>query len=202
MRTAFGYSPPAPSPYNSQQQSPQPQIPRLSPQPVGYQAERRNTPTSVLMPTSEAPQQLRGRLMTIQGEQRGESWFLNRSHTSLGRALDNDIVLLDIAASRKHAQIIRGNEGFILLDLRSANGIFLNGRRITEEDLYDGDEIEVGETILKFETVGQMRVRTNFAQDDTDPGMAEIPHHPPEPVSAEMPPHLPNPPALGTSQDI
>ena len=143
MRTAFGYSSPVPPPPT--QHNPQGQLPRLSSQPVNYQTEHKNTPTSVLMPTSESPQQLRGRLMTIQGEQRGESWFPNRSHTSLGRALDNDIVLLDIAASRKHAQIIRGPEGFILLDLRSANGIFLNGRRITEEDLYDGDEIEVGD---------------------------------------------------------
>ena len=191
MRTAFGYSPPAQAPLNSQiQPSSQPQLPRLNPQAISYQAERKNTPTSVLMPTSETPQQLRGRLMTIQGEQRGESWFLNRSHTSLGRALDNDIVLLDIAASRKHAQIIRGTEGFILLDLRSANGIFLNGRRITEEDLYDGDEIEVGETVLKFETVGQVRVRIDFAQDDTDPGMAEIPHHPSEPGLSAGPQHV------------
>ncbi|MAD60332.1 MAG: hypothetical protein CMH49_02300 [Myxococcales bacterium] len=190
MRTAFGYSPPAQAPLNSQTQpSSQPQLPRLNPQAISYQTERKNTPTSVLMPTSEAPQQLRGRLMTIRGEQRGESWFLNRSHTSLGRALDNDIVLLDIAASRKHAQIIRGTEGFILLDLKSANGIFLNGRRITEEDLYDGDEIEVGETVLKFETVGQVRVRTDFAQDDTDPGMAAIPHYPSEPVRSARPQH-------------
>ena len=83
----------------------------------------------------------------------GESWFLNRSHTSLGRALDNDIVLLDIAASRKHAQIIRGSEGFILLDLRSANGIFLNGRRITEEDLYDGDEMKL---VRQFSSLKQL----------------------------------------------
>ena len=194
MRTAFGYSPPTPP--SPPHHSPQGQLPRLSPQPASYQTEHKNTPTSVLMPTSETPQQLRGRLMTIQGEQRGESWFLNRSHTSLGRALDNDIVLLDIAASRKHAQIIRGPEGFILLDLRSANGIFLNGRRITEEDLYDGDEIEVGETILKFETVGQTRVRSNFAQDDTDPGMTAIPHQAPQPIYTAGPAQPPSIPSL------
>ena len=89
---------------------------------------------------------------------------------TLGRALDNDIVLLDIAASRKHAQVIRGELGFSLLDLRSANGVFLNGRRITEEELYDGDEIEVGETVLRFESLGEIRERITL-DDDTSPGV-------------------------------
>ena len=198
MRTAFGYSHPAQAPNHTpasaHPRSPAPQLPRLTPQPASYQTEHKNTPTSVLLPSSDTPQQLRGRLMTIKGEQRGESWFLNRSHTSLGRALDNDIVLLDIAASRKHAQIIRGDNGFVLLDLRSANGIFLNGRRVTEEDLYDGDEIEVGETVLKFETVGQARVRADVSEDDTDPGMTVIPEHLSQPVFSAPPP-LPNLPS-------
>ena len=135
MRTAFGYS----TPNQGVQSPPQDNLQ------VNYQQEVKSTPTSVLLPVGQEQGQLRGKLSTIKGEQAGDSWFLNRSHTTLGRALDNDIVLLDIAASRKHAQVIRGEQGFSLLDLRSANGVFLNGRRVTEEELYDGDEIEIGE---------------------------------------------------------
>ena len=131
-------------------------------------------PTSVLTPVTEAQSLLRGKLRVIQGEQRGETWFLNRTHTSMGRALDNDMILLDIAASRKHAQIVRQSDRFMLHDLRSANGVFLNGRRISEEELFDGDEIEIGETILVYETVGEPRVR--FIDDEqTAPGMDELP---------------------------
>ena len=126
MRTAYGYSTPeqpAPPPI------PAHNLPQLPPsQAAAYQAEHKSTPTSVLLPVDQVDSQVRGKLLTTHGEQRGESWFLNRSHTTLGRALDNDIVLLDIAASRKHAQIIRSQQGVALLDLRSANGIFINGR--------------------------------------------------------------------------
>lgn len=192
MRTAFGYSAPN---QPAAQHSPAPHLPQLTP----YQQEVTGTPTSVLMPVEGSTEQLRGKLVTIRGEQTGESWFLNRINTSLGRALDNDIVLLDIAASRKHAQIIRGEIGFSLLDLRSANGIFLNGRRITEEELYDGDEIEIGETVLRFESLGQARER-ELLDDDTSPGIQAIVHvpsafqAPPLPIQAQQPTALPQQP--------
>ena len=106
----------------------------------------------------------------LQGEQRGEVWFLNRAQVSIGRALDNDLVLLDISSSRKHAQITRHASGFAILDLRSANGVYLNQRRITEEELYDHDELEIGETLIRFEMVGSSRPRVND-EDDTSPGL-------------------------------
>ena len=198
MRTAYGYSTPnQPDPVPEQVPHqgislPNRNMPNLSAhEPLGYQSEHRSTPTSVLLPVSQMESQQRGKLVTVKGEQQGESWFLNRSHTTLGRALDNDIVLLDIAASRKHAQVIRSESGFSVLDLRSANGIFINGRRITEEELYDGDEIEVGETALRFETVGQPRVRELIDEDDTDPGMSNMPPVPPVPPMPPIPP-MPN----------
>jgi pSer/pThr/pTyr-binding forkhead associated (FHA) protein len=198
MRTAYGYSTPnQPDPVPEQVRHPgmplpNRNMPNLSAHdPSGYQSEHRSTPTSVLLPVSQMESQQRGKLVTVKGEQKGESWFLNRSHTTLGRALDNDIVLLDIAASRKHAQVIRSESGFSLLDLRSANGIFINGRRITEEELYDGDELEIGETALRFETVGQPRVRELIDEDDTDPGMSNMPPMPPMPPIPPMPP-MPN----------
>ena len=180
MRTAFGYS----TPNQGVQSPPQDNLQ------VNYQQEVKSTPTSVLLPVGQEQGQLRGKLSTIKGEQAGDSWFLNRSHTTLGRALDNDIVLLDIAASRKHAQVIRGEQGFSLLDLRSANGVFLNGRRVTEEELYDGDEIEIGETVLRFESLGQSRQR-ELLDDDTSPGIDPIIHH--SPPSAPNPSVLPYP---------
>ena len=171
MTTEQGYADPSVNPYYAQQHPPVSPTaypdpnPRRSPQPhldphTVPKSVFTSTPTSVLLPPSSEEQALlRGKLSVIQGEQKGETWFLNRVQTSVGRALDNDLVLLDISSSRKHAQIMRHAQGFTLLDLRSANGVYLNGRRISEEELYDGDEIEIGETIMRFEMVGATRIR-------------------------------------------
>jgi DNA-binding response OmpR family regulator len=63
----------------------------------------------------------------------------------LGRAPECDIVLEGRLISRQHAAITRSGQVYILKDLDSHNGTFLNGRRIGEPStLHDGDEIELG----------------------------------------------------------
>ena len=71
--------------------------------------------------------------------------------TSLGRAKVNDIVLnADVAVSSEHCRI-RPEEGrFVLHDLKSTNGTFVNDRRVTRHPLTEGDTIQVGETYLQF----------------------------------------------------
>src|SRR5262245_29709421 len=53
---------------------------------------------------------------------------LQRSVTTIGRGVDNDVVLDDASVSRNHARVIRGPEGFTVEDLDSFNGTTLNGR--------------------------------------------------------------------------
>jgi pSer/pThr/pTyr-binding forkhead associated (FHA) protein len=71
--------------------------------------------------------------------------------TSLGRAKVNDIILRDdVAISSEHCRI-RPEEGkFVLHDLKSTNGTFVNDRRVTRQPLIEGDTIQVGETYLQF----------------------------------------------------
>jgi len=71
--------------------------------------------------------------------------------TSLGRAKVNDIVLNeDVAVSSEHCRI-RPEEGkFVLHDLKSTNGTFVNDRKVTRQPLTEGDTIQVGETYLQF----------------------------------------------------
>jgi hypothetical protein len=72
------------------------------------------------------------------------------SATSLGRAKANDIVLSDVAVSSQHCRI-RPEEGrFVLHDLRSTNGTFVNERRVSRYALNEGDTIKIGETFLQF----------------------------------------------------
>jgi len=63
----------------------------------------------------------------------------------LGRARECDVVLEGRLISRQHAAIIRSEQSYVLKDLNSHNGTFLNGRRIGEPSaLHDGDQIELG----------------------------------------------------------
>ena len=71
--------------------------------------------------------------------------------TSLGRAKVNDIVLNeDVAISSEHCRIRPEDGRFVLHDLKSTNGTFVNDRRVTRQPLAEGDTIQVGETYLQF----------------------------------------------------
>ena len=71
---------------------------------------------------------------------------------TIGRHADCDIVLNQQEVSRQHAEVRRGDGGFLIVDLDSMNGTRVNGRGIKEQRLEDGDEIEVGRVArLRFE---------------------------------------------------
>jgi ABC-type multidrug transport system ATPase subunit/pSer/pThr/pTyr-binding forkhead associated (FHA) protein len=69
----------------------------------------------------------------------------------IGRALDNDLVASDVAASRYHAELRAGPGGATLVDLDSHNGTFVGGERISERLLQAGDRITIGGTMLHFD---------------------------------------------------
>jgi ABC-type multidrug transport system ATPase subunit/pSer/pThr/pTyr-binding forkhead associated (FHA) protein len=66
--------------------------------------------------------------------------------TTLGRSLDNTIVIPDPTVSRRHAEIRSTPEGWLLVDLGSGNGIYHHGQRIDEKVLQDNDAFRIGET--------------------------------------------------------
>lgn len=68
----------------------------------------------------------------------------------LGRSHQADIQLSDHAVSRQHCRLEREGEGYVLTDLESLNGTYVNGKRISRILLKDGDRIQVGATTLKF----------------------------------------------------
>ena len=70
--------------------------------------------------------------------------------TSMGRAKANDIVLEDVSVSSQHCRVRPEQGRFVLHDLGSTNGTFVNERRVTRHDLAEGDVIKVGETTLQF----------------------------------------------------
>jgi FHA domain len=91
------------------------------------------------------------RLVIQQGEHPGE-WPLTKDAMFIGRLPDSDLCLSeDRRVSRQHAVIHRAPTAFILTDLNSANGTFLNGALLTEPAvLRSGDQIRIGHTELTF----------------------------------------------------
>ena len=76
--------------------------------------------------------------------------------TTLGSVAGNSIVLADAAVSRKHAGIRRDSNGYVLADLGSTNGVFINGQRTAKRLLAAGDIIRIGasEMVFRMEKVG------------------------------------------------
>jgi len=63
---------------------------------------------------------------------------------TLGRQSDNDLVLLDNRISRRHARIVQAEAGYVLEDVESRHGTYVNGERITSSRLKSGDQISLG----------------------------------------------------------
>jgi hypothetical protein len=69
---------------------------------------------------------------------------------SIGRGLDNDIILEDTRVSRHHAQLRYKTRRFWVSDMNSTNGTYINGERISEADLRHGDVLSLGGLELTF----------------------------------------------------
>jgi pSer/pThr/pTyr-binding forkhead associated (FHA) protein len=80
----------------------------------------------------------------------GRVYPIHRSPTTLGRSPDNDIIVDDRRVSRHHAQLAAAGESLLLRDLQSANGTWVNGRRVSEQALQSGDLVSLGGVELVF----------------------------------------------------
>ncbi len=90
----------------------------------------------------------------------------------IGRATDNDIVIPDVLASRHHATLVSGPGGTEILDNRSINGTFVNGQRVDDALLREGDVVTIGNVDLVF--TGGTLVRGSETQAATRTGGLEV----------------------------
>lgn len=83
-------------------------------------------------------------LIMQEGQGVGRSWPVEKEKVIIGRGEDCDVVLTERQVSRHHAQIRRLDSQYVLEDLGSRNGTYVNGREVTEPHvLQDGDEIQI-----------------------------------------------------------
>jgi pSer/pThr/pTyr-binding forkhead associated (FHA) protein len=98
----------------------------------------------------------RGTITCLRGPEEGSALALGDGSFTIGRARENDLVLKDIAASRRHVRIEVDAAGVRLFDLGSGNGTLVNGLPLRSEiELRHGDRIEIGGSVLAFSGAGQ-----------------------------------------------
>ncbi|WP_265521240.1 FHA domain-containing protein [Oerskovia flava] len=80
----------------------------------------------------------------------GERFLLDADRTVAGRSEHADIFLDDVTVSRKHAEFVRESDGFLVRDVGSLNGTYVNRNRIDAVGLTTGDEVQIGKYRLTF----------------------------------------------------
>ena len=140
--------------------------------------------------------ELPARLLVQRGFQGEGEFELTLMQSTIGRSPDNDIPIPDPEVSRRHAQIVRQEDGYAIVDLGSTNGTFVNEVRVsTLTSLQDGDQIRLGDAIdlsfsLPKEQPTVLERPPTLASDDED--TAPLPALPPEMMTPEAPVLMPD----------
>jgi signal transduction histidine kinase/pSer/pThr/pTyr-binding forkhead associated (FHA) protein len=90
-------------------------------------------------------------LFVIQGADQGKRFEFDSAPVGLGRENSNIVRLHDTEVSRRHAELRHDREGYHLVDLGSANGTYVNSRRVEEAVLTSGDRVALGQTVMLFQ---------------------------------------------------
>ncbi len=101
----------------------------------------------------------------------GKTYQLRRRMTRLGRSPENDIVIESDRVSRFHSEIVRDASGFVISDLKSRNGVWVNGDKLTKpERLAHGDQLRIGRAEFTLEILEPRNEPTEYAKSTRDAG--------------------------------
>ena len=95
------------------------------------------------------------KLHILSGTLGGKSFELTEERITIGRALDNMIRLADGTVSHHHAAFIVDGDDYKMRDLNSTNGTRINGLRILETRLHDGDQVRIGGVEMRYESAAK-----------------------------------------------
>ena len=139
------------------------------------------------------------RLVVLNGLEKDKVVVLDRDEISLGRETDNAFVLLDPLVSRHHAVFRRRGDIYEVEDLDSANGVYINGLRISGlQALNEGDKVKLGNTEILF-TQTPLDMENLEGVEKTISMRDETPQKPqPMPSRAQQVPPPPPPPPVSS----
>lgn len=137
--------------------TPLPSEDKPAPQPV-EQPTAKKVEQKIVIGTSPVVQQSAGgyKLIFTQlepGTEMDSHEFTLKDNVSIGRSPSNDLVLKTPKVSRQHAAINKYKDQYLIIDLKSSNGVFINGRKVEEHALQEGDEVSIAGYKMKFTKV-------------------------------------------------
>ncbi len=94
----------------------------------------------------------------LSGVLEGKVIDLIEERTTVGRALDNMVRLEDGTVSHHHALLVQDGTDYKLRDLNSTNGTRVNGMRIVETKLHNGDQVRIGSVELRYDPTSRRPV--------------------------------------------
>ena len=89
-------------------------------------------------------------LIVKRGPTAGQRFVLDADIVRAGRHPDSDVFLDDITVSRRHAEFTKDGKDHVVRDVKSLNGTYVNGERIDEAVLANGDEVQIGKFKLLY----------------------------------------------------
>nr|WP_276545930.1 FHA domain-containing protein [Brachybacterium muris] len=89
-------------------------------------------------------------LIVRKGPNMGARFLLDSDTTVVGRHPNSEIFLDDVTVSRKHAAFVRDGGGFLVRDLGSLNGTYVNRERVDEVHLQPGQDVQIGKYRLTY----------------------------------------------------
>ena len=104
-------------------------------------------------------------LVVLDGPRLGERFALDKNGLKVGKGPDNDVILPDPSISRAHFEIVEDGGGYVIRDLGSTNGTFIEGAQVREAYLRPGQRIKAGIATLLFELTHE--------RIDVEPGVVD-----------------------------
>jgi len=105
------------------------------------------------------------KLTVIRGPDEGRELVVRKEVVTIGRSRSCDLTLSDKAVSSTHAELVTGEQGRVVRDLGSKNGVIFMGHRVGELTLQPRTQFQIGNNMLRFEPL-QARHRIPFSQRD------------------------------------
>jgi len=145
------------------------------------------------------------RLDFVAGPNKGETYLVVHRVTRIGRRRrDSEIALFDTGVSNRHAEIREVPQGFVIADVGSKNGTFLNNQPVQQSPLKPGDRIQIGRSVIEVLPGDSTTATTAHIQRPSPAELPPLPAQaaPPAAQGAEAPTAGAPPPAQGAPQPV